>query len=133
MKRIVAILLGAVLSCAAVATENVQFLSKPLSAGKAMLTEDGFLVPHLLGTANFSPELRFPIQLIYRSTSEKTGLFGFGWSSPQLESTAYYDRDGVLWTTPWGEQIKFFPKDAEEPEDAIRLELYEQAKKGRGF
>ena len=85
MKRIVAILLGAVLSCAAVATENVQFLSKPLSAGKAMLTEDGFLVPHLLGTANFSPELRFPIQLIYRSTSEKTGLFGFGWSSPQLE------------------------------------------------
>ena len=96
MKRIVAILLGAVLSCAAVATENVQFLSKPLSAGKAMLTEDGFLVPHLLGTANFSPELRFPIQLIYRSTSEKTGLFGFGWSSPQLESTAYYDRDGVL-------------------------------------
>jgi ABC-2 type transport system ATP-binding protein len=35
--------------------------------------------------------------------------------------------------TPWGEKIKFYPKKEKTPKDAIKIELYEQAKKGRGF
>ena len=27
---------------------------------------------------------------------KKSGLFGYGWFSPQLEFTAYYDKDGVV-------------------------------------
>ena len=85
-----------------------QFLSKPMSAGKASLAENAYSISRLLDTANFSPELKLPVQLVYNSSVEKSGLFGFAWRSPQLESTAYYDKDGVLWVTPWGEKIKFF-------------------------
>ena len=88
----------------------VQFLSKPMSAGKALLAENAYSISRLLDTANFSPELKLPVQLVYNSSVEKSGLFGFAWRSPQLESTAYYDKDGVLWVTPWGEKIKFFSK-----------------------
>ena len=113
--------------------DSVNFLSKPIRAGKASLSENAYSFSHLLDTVNFSPELRLPVQLIYNSSVEKSGLFGFAWSSPQLESTAYYDKDGVLWVTPWGERIKFFPKKEKTPKDAIKIELYEQAKKGWGF
>ena len=52
------------------------------------------------------------------------------WDSP-----GYYDKDGVLWVTPWGERIKFFPKKekGKKNKDVVKIELYEQAKKGRGF
>lgn len=113
--------------------DGLNFLAKPLSAGKALLAENGFQVTRSLGTANFSPEIRLPVQLIYNSAREKSGLFGYAWYSPQLESTAHYDKDGVLWTTPWGEKIKFFPKKEKLPKDAIKIPLYEEAKKGRGF
>jgi hypothetical protein len=88
-----------VCGCAFGAGDSLSFVSKPLTAGKASLTENGYLVPQNLGTANFSPELRLPVQLIYQSASEKTGMFGYGWNSPQLESSAVPERDGVLWTT----------------------------------
>ena len=121
------------LSTGGFAAEQVSFASKPLTAGRASLTENGFIVSSSLGTANFSPDLRYPIQLIYQSASEKTGIFGFAWSSPQLESSACYDKDGILWTTLWGEKIKFFPKDVKTDKDAVQIELYEAAKEGRGF
>ena len=117
----------------ALSADSVNFLSKPMSAGKALLTENAYSISRTLDTANFSPELKLPVQLIYNSSVEKSGPFGFAWRSPQLESIAYYDKDGVLWTTPWGERIKFFSKKEEMPKDAIKIELYEQAKKGRGF
>ena len=113
--------------------DSVNFLSKPMSAGKASLAENAYSISRLLDTANFSPELKLPVQLVYNSGREKSGIFGFAWYSPQLESTAYYDKDGVLWITPWGEKIKFFSKKEKTPKDAIQIELYEQAKKGRGF
>ena len=118
--------------------DTVNFISKPMSAGKASLAENAYSISRLLDTANFSPELKLPVQLVYNSSIEKSGLFGFAWCSPQLESTAYYDKDGVLWVTPWGEKIKFFPKresrkKGKKPKDTIKIELYEQAKKGRGF
>ena len=92
------------------AAERLSLEARPLLAGRASLTADGFVEARTLGTANFTPELRGPVQLVYESASEKTGPFGFAWRSPQLESSAVWDRDGVLWTTPWGERIKFRPK-----------------------
>ena len=116
--------------CAFGAGDSLSFVSKPLTAGKASLTENGYLVPQNLGTANFSPELRLPVQLIYQSASEKTGMFGYGWSSPQLESSAVPERDGVLWTTPWGEKVKFFAKSGS---DKDTLELYKEEMKGTDY
>ena len=103
-------LLCSVLLSFSLFADSVNFISKPMSAGKASLAENAYSISRLLGTANFSPELKLPVQLVYNSSIEKSGLFGFAWCSPQLESTAYYDKDGVLWVTPWGERIKFFSK-----------------------
>ena len=111
------------------ARESLNFLSKPLAAGKAALTENSFYLDRVLGIANFSPDLRLPVQLFYKSTSESTGMFGFGWSSPQLESSAKPEKDGVLWKTPWGEQIRFYEKEKPTKE---MLELYREGMKGRG-
>jgi hypothetical protein len=46
----------------------------------------------------------------YNSNSEESGLFGYGWSSPQLENTVLPDQDGLVWLTPWGERIRFTAK-----------------------
>ena len=89
----------------------------------------GALVRH----GELPPELAWPVQLVYESASERTGIFGYAWRSPQLESSAAWDKDGVLWTTPWGEKIKFHPKKEKLPKDAVKVALYEEAKKGRGF
>ncbi len=99
-KSIVFVLSLAVLVACAFAAEGPTFLSKPLLAGRASLTEDGFVVGRSFGTANFTPELAWPVQLVYESASERTGIFGYAWRSPQLESSAAWDKDGVLWTTP---------------------------------
>ena len=104
--------------------DSVNFISKPMTVGKALLADNAYSISHLLDIANFSPELRFPIQLVYNSSIEKSGLFGFAWRSPQLESSAYYDKDGVLWITPWGERIKFFPKDEKQPKDVRIASLF---------
>ena len=111
-------------------TETLSFTVRGMSAGKASLTENGYRFVRLLGTANFSPELRLPVQLIYNSASEEEGMFGFGWSVPQLESSAIPQRDGVLWTTPWGEKIRFY---ASQKADRETLALYREAMKGRDF
>ena len=109
MKKVLLSLLIIVLvSLSVSARESLNFLSKPLAAGKAALTENSFYLDRVLGVANFSPDLRLPVQLFYKSTSESTGMFGFGWSSPQLESSAKPEKNGVLWKTPWGEQIRFY-------------------------
>ena len=109
------------------------FAFRPLLAGKASLTEDGFVVSRAVGTANFAPELTLPVELTYRSASEDSGMFGRGWSCPQLESAAKWDKDGLLWTTPWGERIKFFPKKGKSVKDAVKIAPIEAARKGRGL
>ena len=130
MKKVLLSLLIIVLvSLSVSARETLNFLSKPLAAGKAALTENSFYLDRVLGVANFSPDLRLPVQLFYKSTSESTGMFGFGWSSPQLESSAKPEKDGVLWKTPWGEQIRFYEKEKPTKE---MLELYREGMKGRG-
>ena len=112
------------------AKDAVSFLSKPLTAGKAMLTENGYIVSTGFGTANFSPEVRLPIQLVYKSTTQKTGPFGYGWSCPQLESSAVPQQDGVVWTAPWGEKLRFYAKSRT---DKATLEVYKDQIRGGEF
>ncbi len=109
------------------------FRFRPLLAGKASLTEPGFVVRRELGVAALAPELRIPVELVYESSSEASGAFGFGWRSPQLESSVKWEKGGLLWRTPWGERVKFFPKREKTPKDAIKLDPIEDAKKGRGL
>lgn len=116
-----------------VAAERVDFSNRPLLAGRALLTEAGYVESRSLGVARLSPELTMPIELVYESSSEKTGAFGFAWRSPQFESSAVWDKDGMLWTSPWGERVKFFPKSEKTPKDAVKIEVVEEAKKGRGY
>ena len=47
---------------AAEASEGVSFQFKPLLAGKASLTESGFVEIRALGTASFAPEMRLPVR-----------------------------------------------------------------------
>lgn len=115
------------------AAERVDFSNRPLLAGRASLTETGYVEQRTIGVARMSPELTMPIELVYESSSEKTGAFGFAWRSPQLESSAVWDKDGMLWTSPWGEKVKFFPKSEKTPKDAVKIEVVEEAKKGRGY
>ena len=115
------------------AAERVDFSSRPLLAGRASLTEAGYVESRSLGVARMSPELTMPVELVYESSSEKTGAFGFAWRSPQLESSAVWDKDGMLWTSPWGEKVKFFPKNEKTPKNAVKIEVVEEAKKGRGY
>ena len=70
-------------ACAAAApsasgADGPAFAFRPLLAGRASLTERGFVETRALGTANFAPELKLPVELVYRSASEASGLFGRG-------------------------------------------------------
>ena len=135
MRTSCAVVLGVLLTCLSCICygADLSFIDRPMTAGNALLSENGFQITRILGQADFAPEIRLPIQLVYRSNRERSGLFGFAWYSPQLESSARGEKDGVLWTTPWGETIKFFPKKAPEPKGAVKVALFEEAKKGRGF
>ena len=114
-------------------SNSVPFSHQPLLAGKASLTDNGFEVKRTLGTVAFAPELTMPIELVYSSSSENSGVFGYGWNSPQLESSLKWDKDGLLWKSPWGENIKFFPKKQKTPQNSVKLAPIESAKKGRGL
>ncbi|MBQ6473469.1 MAG: RHS repeat protein [Victivallales bacterium] len=91
----------------AIGNEALSFAEHPMLAGRAALTENGFAVMRTIGVANFSPEFTIPVQIIYESSSERKGLFGYGWRSPQLESRAYFAKGGVRWTTPWNQEFLF--------------------------
>ena len=67
---------------------GVDFSHRPLTAGRASLAETGYVESRSLGVARMAPELTMPVELVYDSSSEKTGAFGFAWRSPQFESSA---------------------------------------------
>ena len=48
------------------AAEPVDFSCKPMLAGRAALAGEGFYDIRTIGAANFSPELRFPVQIVYQ-------------------------------------------------------------------
>lgn len=107
--------------------QNLDFSQKKNSLGKASLTSNAYYADFLLGRANFSPELAMPIQIFYDSSIKDSGLLGASWRIPQLESTVVPDRDGAIWTSPWGEQIKFFSR---KNTDSKTLTLYRENDKG---
>lgn len=122
------------LATAMVWADGPDFCHRPQLAGKASLTVPGFVVRRGLGVANFAPELRLPVELVYDSSSESSGLFGHAWRCPQLESSVRWDKDGLLWTTPWGEQLKFFPKKTgKAAKNAVMIPSVEAEKRGRGL
>ena len=53
------------LFCFVLYADSMDFISKPMNAGKASLSENAYTVVRLLDTANFSPDLKLPVQLIY--------------------------------------------------------------------
>ena len=91
-----------------IAADDLDFSFSKLNAGRAMLSENGFTIVKRLGTANFSEELQIPVELVYSSTRKESGMFGYAWWIPQLESSTLPAPDGMVWTTPWGEEIRFF-------------------------
>ena len=62
--------------------ETLPFGHRPILAGMASLTSPGFEVTRTLGEVALAPELRLPIELVYDSSSESSGIFGFAWRSP---------------------------------------------------
>jgi len=112
------------------AYEKINWQSKALTAGKANLTTDGFIVSRTLDSANFSPEFQMPIELVYDSANTKFSIFGCAWRCPQLESKLFPKPDGADWITPWGEKITFFNKQHKNNEHMI--ELYKELMQGSG-
>ena len=90
--------------------QQINFFQSKNSAGKASLTSDAYYSNFTLGTANFSPELRLPIQIFYDSSIKDEGLVGLGWKIPQLESSTIPNENGAIWTTPWGEKVSFYSR-----------------------
>ena len=125
----------AALACSTLYGGGVEFHSRPLLAGKASLESGGFVVSRTLGVAAFAPELRIPVEIAYDSSSAASGIFGHGWHSPQLESSLKWDADGLVWVSPWGETMKFFPKKLPKGAEkgAVRIPHIEEARKGRGL
>ena len=99
-----------VVSFTSVSAQQLDFIQNKNSAGKASLTSDAYYSNFVLGTANFSPELRLPVQIFYDSSVKEEGLVGFGWKIPQLESSATSNEHGAVWTTPWGEKVFFYSR-----------------------
>ena len=99
-----------IFSLLSVNAQQIEFVQNKNSAGKASLTSDAYYSSFTIGTANFSPELRLPVQIFYDSAIKDEGLAGVGWKIPQLESSAVPTKDGALWTTPWGEKVSFYSR-----------------------
>ena len=110
MKALLKFLLVMVVSFTSVSAQQLDFIQNKNSAGKASLTSDAYYSNFVLGTANFSPELRLPVQIFYDSSVKEEGLVGFGWKIPQLESSATPNEHGAVWTTPWGEKVFFYSR-----------------------
>ena len=123
----------AVLASHILPAKELSFSYQPPLAGKACLAEDGFKVKRTLATVALAPEFQLPIELVYSSCSESACGFGYGWHSPQLESSLKWDTDGLLWNAPWGEKLKFYPKKHQHPKNALKLAPVEDARKGRGL
>lgn len=81
-----------------------------LSAGKVDIVKGGYSISNTLAVANFSPEFKMKIQLIYDSDSSRPGVFGDNWRSPQLESRVFPREKGLEWFAPWDEEIIFIEK-----------------------
>ncbi len=128
-KSFVSLLVLVSLALPSFAYENLNWKSRAMTAGKASLTSDSYRVVRELGAPNFSPELRFPLQLVYDSSANKNGLFGAVWQIPQLESRVFPKGKGAEWITPWGEKVRFYEKD---PKNKDVLDIFKEEMRGKG-
>lgn len=73
-----------IFSLLSVNAQQIEFVQNKNSAGKASLTSDAYYSSFTIGTANFSPELRLPVQIFYDSSVKEDGLVGLGWKVPRF-------------------------------------------------
>lgn len=71
MLRSAATAVAAIAICHASLAGGLTFKYSPLMAGRASLTEDGFRISRSLGTANFTPELSYPVEITYQSFQKR--------------------------------------------------------------
>ena len=130
--RVFACLIVFALCCidGAAAFERIAWQSRSLTAGNVDLVTRGYTLRFSPGTANFSPELSLPVEVIYSSVSDRSGVFGYRWYSPQLESRVIPGREGARWQTPWGETISFMRKG--KPGDNLPV-LFKEQMEGSGW
>ncbi|HEY8902931.1 MAG TPA: hypothetical protein VIM48_04435, partial [Chthoniobacterales bacterium] len=87
--------------------EGLDWTFSPPMMGHAIYG-GGWALMYSLGSVSASPEVNFPLQLVYQSTQERSGLFGEHWYCPQLESAVVPRGVGsLLWTSPAGGMVEF--------------------------
>ena len=62
-------------TCASLFAGGVDFASRQMLAGRAKLAGEGYVEKRPLGVARMAPELTMPVELVYDSEPEKTGLY----------------------------------------------------------
>lgn len=109
---------------------QIDFYQNKNSAAKASLTSHSYYSTFTIGVANFSPEFRLPIQIFYDSGLKDEGLLGIAWKIPQLESSAIPNKEGAIWTTPWGEKVSFYSRKNSSKEV---LELFKEEERENAY
>ena len=109
---------------------QIDFYQNKNSAAKASLTSHSYYSTFTIGVANFSPELRLPLQMFYDSALKDEGLLGIAWKIPQLESSAIPNKEGAIWTTPWGEKVSFYSRKNSSKEV---LELFKEEERENAY
>ena len=105
--------------------DSLNFMSKPMSAGKASLTENAYSFSRLLDTANFSPELKLPVQIVYLSSVEKSGHWVFaGKRNKKGWTFTYRDYKLKSISAPSGRIVEFNYKDNKD----LRKKIIEDVK-----
>jgi RHS repeat-associated protein len=127
---VMAVVITLSVSLTASAAKKLNWQHRTLSAGKADLVNQSFNVSRTIGAPNFSPEFKFPVQMVYNSAGKRFGMLGYRWQMPQLESRLFPQAKKLEWVTPWGEKVYFFPKTKP---DKNTLELYKTQMHGRGY
>ena len=110
IKKILTTLIGIICCAFTTFAQQINFYQTKSAAGKSSLTSDSYYSEFTLGIANFSPELKYPIQISYDSAEKNESLLGVSWTIPQLESSIIPNKDGAIWTAPWGEKVSFLSR-----------------------
>jgi len=86
--------------------EPLDWSFSPLKLGRVDTVTSAWGIERTLGATRAASEFVMPIQLVYSSKEEASGLLGPQWRSPQLESRLIPVDEGILeWKTPWGASI----------------------------
>ena len=89
------------------AIEKINWNFNFFAAEKVDLHSKAFLLTRDLGVSNFSDEFKMPLNVVYDSKSLKSGMLGYRWNIPQLESKVYHHENEIYWDSPWGRRLDF--------------------------